>query len=144
MRTLGATQSLFEIETANEVGMLDDNPILRRVAALTTFEADTRVYAIRTGDVTSDVTPENVAKRWVVGVETAKKALVVTTQRGIRSIPNPATRRFKTQMAHLRYPRMGGMFFADIMEPKVISLEFCLVFFQCLVLSFKGQWLTNY
>ena len=47
----------------------------------------------------------------------------MTTQRGIRSIPNPATRRFKTQMAHLRYPRMRGMFYADIMEPKVLSPE---------------------
>ena len=96
MRTLEATQSLFEIETANEVGLLDNNPILRRVSALTTNEADTSVYAIRTGDVTSDVTPENVAKRWLVGIETAKKTLNVTTQRGVRSIPNPATRQFKT------------------------------------------------
>jgi hypothetical protein len=47
----------------------------------------------------------------------------VTTQRGIRSISNPATRQFKTQMAHLRYPRLGGMSYADIMEPKVKSLE---------------------
>ncbi|KAI2506427.1 Reverse transcriptase (RNA-dependent DNA polymerase) [Fragilaria crotonensis] len=123
IRTLEATQSLFEIETANEVGTLDNDPILRRVAALTTYEADTKVYAIRTGDVTSEVTPENVAKRWLVGIETAKKTLNVTTQKGVRSIPNPATRRFKTQMAHLRYPRMGGMFYADIMEPKVLSLS---------------------
>ena len=40
---------MFEIETVNEVGLLDDNPILRRVSALTTNEADTKVYAIRTG-----------------------------------------------------------------------------------------------
>jgi hypothetical protein len=118
MRTLEATQSLFEIETANEVGTLDDDPILRRVSASTTNEADTKVYAIRTGDVTSDVTPENVAKRWLVGIETAKKTLDVTPQRGVRSIPNPAT-----QMAHLCYPRMGGIFYPDIMEPKVLSLE---------------------
>jgi hypothetical protein len=65
---------------------------------------------IRTGDATSDITPENVARCWMVGLETAKKSLKVTTQRGIRSIPNPATRRFKTQMAHLRYPRLKGMF----------------------------------
>ena len=125
MRTLEATQSLFEIETTNEIGMLDDNPILRRVTALlTTTEVDTSVRAIQTGDVTSEVTPENVAKRWLVGIETAKKTLNVTTQRGVRSIPNPAaTRRFKTQMAHLCHPRMGGMFYADIMEPKVLSLE---------------------
>ncbi|KAI2492418.1 hypothetical protein MHU86_22127 [Fragilaria crotonensis] len=81
IRTLEATQSLFEIETANEVGTLDNDPILRRVAALTTYEADTKVYAIRTGDVTSEVTPENVAKRWLVGIETAKKTLNVTTQK---------------------------------------------------------------
>jgi hypothetical protein len=92
MRTLEATQPLLEIETANEVGTpLDDNPILRRVAALKTNEAGTKVYAIRTGDVTSDVTPENIAKQW----------LVVTTQRGVQSIPKPAAHCFKTQMAHL-------------------------------------------
>ena len=128
LRTLEATQSLFELETANEVNTLNqDDPVLTRIAALTIGGANSTkekdVFAIRTGDTTSDITPENVAKRWMVGVETAKSTLNVTTQKGIRSIPNPATRRFKTQMAHLRYPRLGGMFYADIMEPKVKSLE---------------------
>jgi hypothetical protein len=123
MRTLETIEPLFEIETANEVGKLDDDPILRSVSALTTNRTDTKVNAIQTGDVTLDVTPEKIAKRWLVGIKTAKKTLNVTTQRGVRSIPNPATRRFKTQMAHLRYPRMGGMFYADIMEPEVLSLE---------------------
>ena len=127
-QTLLATQLLFEVESANEVSSLnEDDPVLRRVAALTIGGADLTerkcTFAIRTGDATSEVTPENVARRWMVGVETAKSTLNVTTQRGIRSIPNPATRRFKTQMAHLRYPRLGGMFYADIMEPKVKSLE---------------------
>ena len=44
-------------------------------------------------------------------------------QKGIRLIPNPATRHFKTQMAHLRYPRLKGMFYADIMEPKVKLID---------------------
>ena len=128
LQTLTATQSLFEIETANEVSTLnDDDPLLRRIAALTTGGAnstdDRNVSVIRTGDATSDITPENVARHWMVGVETAKTTLNVTTQRGVRSIPNPATRHFKTQMAHLRYPRLGGMFYADIMEPKVLTLE---------------------
>ena len=73
MRTLEATQSLFEIETANKVGTLEGNPISRRVSALTTHEAETKEYAIRTGDVTLDVTPKNVAKRWLVWIETARK-----------------------------------------------------------------------
>ena len=89
MRTLEATQSLFESETANEGGLLDDDPILRRVSTMTTNEANTKVYEIRTGDATLDVTPENVTKRWLVGIKTAKKMLDETTQRGVRSIPNP-------------------------------------------------------
>ncbi len=36
--------------------------------------------AIRTGDVTSEITPENVAQGWMVGTETAKKLLKETTQ----------------------------------------------------------------
>ncbi|KAI2497802.1 Reverse transcriptase (RNA-dependent DNA polymerase) [Fragilaria crotonensis] len=84
---------------------------------------ESKAYAVRTGDVTSHVTPENVSRRWMTGLATAQKTLDVTTQKGVRSIPNPATKRFRTQMTHLRYPRMGGMFYADIMEPKVLSLE---------------------
>jgi hypothetical protein len=123
LQTLAATQFPFEIQIANEVNAQDhdEDPILRRIAALTIANRDSKetstVAAIRTGDVTSSVTPENVARRWMVGIDTARTSLKVTTQRGVRSIPNPATRRFKTQMAHLRYPRLKGMFYADIMEP---------------------------
>ena len=117
-----------KMELANDINTLNtDDPVLSRIAALTTggdkSPADRRTFAIRTGDTFSDVTPENVARRWMIGVETARTTLNVTTQRSIRSISNPATRRFKTQMAHLRYPRMRGMFYANIMEPKVKSLE---------------------
>ena len=124
MQTLSATQFPVEIQLAKGVSASSlEDPILRRIAALTTIKANsevTIVAAIRTGDVTSDVTPGNVAKGLMVGLETAKNSLkVTTTQRGIRSIPNPAMRRFKPQMAHLHYPRLRGMFYADIMEPKI-------------------------
>ena len=125
MQTLAASQSLFELQITDEIeAQGQSDPILRRIAALVSVDSEeTGVAAIRVGDATSDVTPENVARRWMVGLETAKKSLKVTTQRGIRSIPNPATRRFKTQMAHLRYPRIRGTFYADIMEPKVKSVD---------------------
>ncbi|KAI2504182.1 Reverse transcriptase (RNA-dependent DNA polymerase) [Fragilaria crotonensis] len=65
LQTLSDTQSLFEIELANEVNMLNTgDPVLKRVAALTTGGDDTpnrRTFAIRTGASTSDVTPKNVA-----------------------------------------------------------------------------------
>ena len=128
MKTLAASQFPFELRIANEVHALNQtDPILRRVAALTTTASseETGVTAIRTGDVTTDATPENVARRWMVGWRLQRTpCLKVTTQQGIRSIPNPATRRFKTQMAHLRYyPRLRGMFYAEIMEPKIKSVD---------------------
>ena len=127
-QVLAATQFPFEIQIANKANANDHiDPILRRVAASATEDYTSKgkgtVAAIRTGDVTSNVTPENVARRWMVGIETAKTSLNVTTQKGVRSIQNPATRRFKTQMTHLRYPRLKGMFYADIMEPKIKSVD---------------------
>ena len=116
-----ASQALAELEFANEVDTMNQtDPILKRIASLYTT---TKISAIRTGDVSSAITPDNVAKRWMIGIEQAKKTLGVTTQKGVRTIPNPAMRRFKTQMAHLRYPRLNGTFYADIMEPKVKSID---------------------
>ena len=115
------SQSLPELQFVNEISTMNQtDPILTRLASLTSL---TTLAAIRTGDGKSAVTPENVARRWMIGLDTAKKSLTVTTQKGIRSIPNPATRRFKTQMAHLRYPRLRGTFYADIMESKVTSID---------------------
>ena len=85
-----------------------------RIAALTTTagsnertssEGYSALAAVRAGDViTTEVTNKNVARHWM---------LVGLVER-VRSLPNPATRHFKTQMAHLRYPRLRGM-----LEPKV-------------------------
>jgi hypothetical protein len=86
LQALVATQLLFEVETANEVNALNlDDPILSRISALMIREVDPTVerivLAIRTGDTTTDITHENVSKRWMVGAETAKSTLNVTTQR---------------------------------------------------------------
>jgi hypothetical protein len=41
------------------------------------------VLAIQTGDAISDNASENVAKRWMIGVETANSTLSVPMQSGI-------------------------------------------------------------
>ena len=74
---LAATQFPFEMQIPNEVNALNQtDPILQRITALMTTDPsseETGVAAIQTGDVTSDVTPEHVA-RWMVGLETAKNS----------------------------------------------------------------------
>lgn len=67
-----------------------------------------QVAAIRSGDPRSELTPENLARKWGIGLSTAHRTLKVTTQMGVRRLVHPAQRRFHTAMPHLRYPRLPG------------------------------------
>jgi hypothetical protein len=59
-----------------------DDPILRRIASLQIGDYDSEERkeksAIRTGDTTSEIIPENLARRWMVGVETARQGFYET------------------------------------------------------------------
>ena len=46
---------------------------------------------------TSGIQPSELARRWGIGIEAAKRTLNVTTQRGIRTVAHPSlSRRFRT------------------------------------------------
>jgi hypothetical protein len=51
---------------------------------------------------------EQIAARWNIGLEAAKKTLQVTTQKGIRRVTHPIEQRFRTWQAQLRYNQLGG------------------------------------
>ncbi len=55
------------------------------------------LYAMATSLPDSVITKEVLAKRWGLGLETAKRTLEVTTQVGIRKYVHPVARRFKTR-----------------------------------------------
>jgi len=70
----------------------------------------------------SGITPEQLARNWRIGLETAKRTLEVTTQRGIRTVANPSlSRRFRTNDRQLRYRRIAGTVFTDTMMSSVTS-----------------------
>jgi hypothetical protein len=81
------------------------------------------VAAIWRSDPHSKITPENLARRWHIGLDAAKQMMKVTTQLGVRSLVHPAQCRFRTAMPHLRYPRLHGTFYGDIMKSEVKSLR---------------------
>ena len=58
-----------------------------------------------------------------MGIETAKKTLNVTTQRGIRHATHPLHRRYRVDNIHLHRKRLNTPFFMDHMVAKVKSLE---------------------
>jgi type II secretory pathway component HofQ len=63
-----------------------------------------------------------LARNFGIGLDTAKKTLKVTTQRGVRSVANPTlSRRFRTNDRQLRYKRLPVDMFTDTMISKVKS-----------------------
>ena len=69
------------------------------------------------------ILPEDLARRWNIGVETAKKTLENTTQRAIRDFSQTAGgRRLKPYSYQLRYPRLNVEMYTDTLVGKCKSL----------------------
>ena len=51
---------------------------------------------------------EKLAILWNIGLETARKTIQVTTQKGKRTTTYPIEQRFRTRQAQLRYNQLGG------------------------------------
>ncbi len=81
------------------------------------------LYSVETSSPDSVITKEVLAKRWGLGLETAKRTLEVTMQVGVRKYVHPVTRRFKTRQQAIRYPRLSGKFYTDTMFSPTISLR---------------------
>ena len=65
----------------------------------------------------AEVTPYELAKRWNIGLETAKKTLLRTTKRGLRTSPNPLlSQQYSTNDRMLRYRRLPVDLFTDTPE----------------------------
>ena len=69
------------------------------------------------------LTPDVLAKKWGIGVETAARTLKVTTQKGLRQAVHPISRRYRTQHSQYRYNHLKTTFYADTMFSKTKSLN---------------------
>jgi hypothetical protein len=75
---------------------------------------DTEVYSeesraichLTTKERRSAITPEILAQRWSIGLESAKSTLVATTQAGIRNVFAPGERKLRQRTDHLKYPHL--------------------------------------
>ena len=74
------------------------------------------ISSISTKKGKPSVSPYDLAKRWGIGLETAKKTLLRTTQRGLHTTPNPLlSQRYRTNDRMFRYKRLSTDIFTDTM-----------------------------
>ena len=80
------------------------------------------VSVVNTKKGKAEVTSYDLPKRWNIGLETAKKPLLRTTQRGLRTSPNPLlSQRYSTNDRMLRYRRLPVDLFTDTLEAGIVS-----------------------
>jgi hypothetical protein len=70
----------------------------------------------------SDVTPEQLANHWMIGIETATQTLQRTTQRFLLSALLPLSRRYKADRLY-SFPRLQGEWFTDTVEGRCKSKD---------------------
>jgi hypothetical protein len=80
------------------------------------------VGSIKSKDKKYNISPEQLASKWNIGLETAKHTLDATTQRGICSSANPGiARRFRPNDQQMRYNRLNTDVYTDTMFSTVKS-----------------------
>jgi hypothetical protein len=84
-------------------------------------ELERRKASSITTDRHSKVGPEELAKKWNIGLETAKNTIQVTTQNGIRTAIHPMSRRVRVDHLHLHRPLLRGTWYGDTLLAKVKS-----------------------
>jgi hypothetical protein len=103
------TNDMSDISTA-----YDDNHIISQIASTTSTNRQFRTTA------------ERLSTLWNIGLETAKKTVQVTTQKGIRNTTLPIEQRSPTRQAQLRYKQLGGRhgrFYTDTFFSSVPTLN---------------------
>jgi hypothetical protein len=74
--------------------------------------------SVLTSDRHSKVDPEELSRKWNIGLETAKATLDVTTQHGVRTAEHPMSRRLRVDHLHLHRPRLKGTWYLDTLIAK--------------------------
>ena len=67
----------------------------------------------------SNIGPEELSRKWNIGLQTAKDMLAATTQHGVRSSVHPMSRRLQVDHLHLHRHLLGGTWYADTLLYKV-------------------------
>ena len=81
-----------------------------------------QIGAIETSQSQGRITPEQLATNWNIDLDTARRTVEVTTQRGVRTVSNPSlSRRYRTNDRQLRYRRIPFDMFSDAMIASVPS-----------------------
>lgn len=127
------TRTISAVASSRTRQCIDDELMLSSISpALTDFTMlpalISQVHVANVSSITSDtrhssISPDNLASKWKVSLETARNTLHATTQHAVRSAQHPLRRRYRTDLLLARYRRLNAVFYSDTMFSKYKSLR---------------------
>jgi hypothetical protein len=75
--------------------------------------------SVLTSDRHSKVGPEELSRKWNIGLEMAKATLGMTTQHWVQTAVHPMSRWLRVDHLHLHRPRLKGTWYLDTLIAKV-------------------------
>ena len=89
---------------------------------MTAMEDSITIASVKVTERRTGIDPVTLARNWGIGLETAKRTVNATTQRGIQTVLHPTlSRQFHTNDRQLRYRRLPVDCFTDTMFSTVVS-----------------------
>lgn len=85
-------------------------------------EIESNIQSLTSATRHSDVTPEILAAKWRISLESARNTLHATTQLAVRHAQHPLRRRYRTDLLLTRHRRLGCTFYSDTMFNKFKSV----------------------
>jgi hypothetical protein len=113
------------IATVNSNACVDYDTVF---ADISVSSDDSVIAAMTTSFKDNNSPAEELAKCWNIGLDTAKKTLKCTTQKGVRHTLYPIERCFHTKQAQLRYLQLSGhhgRFYTDTFFSSQPTLNGC-------------------
>jgi hypothetical protein len=96
----------------------------RHEADVIAHEEDYRLLmALDSKSKTTNISKEDLAKRWHIGLEAAARTLLATSQLGMRFVDGPLERRLKTSQAHMRFPTLDLRIYSDTLFSQKKSIR---------------------
>lgn len=121
-RTLSTAQLVVEAVSQDNAILRDFSNVYHDGDFTCALQNSVQIHSIHTVGKGNEVDAETLSRNWSIGIETARRTLGVTTQRGIRTVLHPSlSRRFRTNDRQLRYRRLPITCFTDTMFSTVKS-----------------------
>ena len=111
----GPERFLSTVNVQTEEGVADVPTVQVSSVAFAPSPGDIGVNAVEAAPKKTIITPEALARRWHIGLQTARNTLKVTTQSGIRNLYAPSERKLRFRNNHMRFPTLRGRFYTDQM-----------------------------